>query len=350
MKGFRDECVLGNGGIFGGGSVRSCTGFECSRNRAADILRRGPVARVLSDSAGGEDRDFVEGFRGGGELGRRRGDRGAEVPNKDDGSVRCVDAMDGVEGLVDCDENGIACDGMYDPERERECPISCRVATGVLLSSHMSGLSRPPHIPRYSSSPGSSSSERIRELMLVVSVSSSPMPRAFAAASRSLSRSSSSSSCRLLARTALSLISMTSVSTIGCGVWIPSPALAFVLCWRPMVPMRGFMLGVLRANVESASEAAPRMLPRRRVDRPAGCDGGTDIVGEAGGVTSSVMEGAIDAADIDCIVCGRFEVRRDNEGFNDPNADGGDVATGEYVTNEDVSTMDGCAAKGSATV
>ena len=98
--------------------------------------------------------------------------------------------------------------------------------------------------------------------MLDVSPSLSFMPSALAAASRSRSRSASSSSLRLLARTALSLISMTSVKTIGCAPLTKD----FVLFALPIPPMLrcNDRIGVLRANEDRASDAATRMLPLLR--------------------------------------------------------------------------------------
>lgn len=106
------------------------------------------------------------------------------------------------------------------------------------------------------------------------------------------------------------------------------------------------MLGVLRAKVEIASEAATSRLPRRRVGGLAGWDGGAEVVGEVGGVSASLREGVVDAADNDCIVCGLFELRRDSGGLEEA----GDATTGEYVTNVLVVSVGvGCAANGSAT-
>lgn len=61
MNGWSEECEVGNGGIFGGGSVRSCTGFIESRSCACDVLLTGTRAdAVLTDKAGGEEKDFAD--------------------------------------------------------------------------------------------------------------------------------------------------------------------------------------------------------------------------------------------------------------------------------------------------
>ena len=79
--------MLGNGGIFGGGRARSVIGFVGSRSCAFDVLRTGTNAvAVLTERAGGDERDFADGLRGGGDGGRR-GERGAEVDSKDDEGV-----------------------------------------------------------------------------------------------------------------------------------------------------------------------------------------------------------------------------------------------------------------------
>lgn len=77
---------------------------------------------------------------------------------------------------------------------------------------------------------------------------------------------------------------------MGCGVCIPRLA-ALALCCLPSPPNRGFMLGVLRAKEEKASEAAPNKLPRLREGGLDGSEGGAeDSIGVIGSDVMSTTE------------------------------------------------------------
>ena len=69
----------------GGGSALSWIGMESSCSRVFETFRTGTNAvKVLTESVGGDESDFADGLRGGGDGGRR-GERGTDV-DRDGGS------------------------------------------------------------------------------------------------------------------------------------------------------------------------------------------------------------------------------------------------------------------------
>lgn len=176
---------------------------------------------------------------------------------------------------------------------------------GVIASSQASWSA-----PLLASSSVSLSSRLLKpgrrlEPTLDESMSPSPIPSALAAASLRRSLSCSSSSRNLLALMALSLISITSVSTIGCDELMILAPLPVVCLPSPLIFSCSDRIGVLRAIDDiddNASDAATSRLPRRRGGDVNCCAGGEGNVGEFGG---EYIEGA-GVADVDSDVWGRM--------------------------------------------